>query len=220
MVSGLVFTALLMGLAGSPHCVAMCGAATAGVGCTRPRLLSFQLGRLAGYATLGALVATSAGALQWGAEHSAWLRPFWALFHVAVLALGIALVWRGRQPAWLEGLAHRVWQEMRHRTLGWSSLQVPFAAGLLWVLLPCGLLYSALMVAALAPGAGQGALVMAAFAFGSALGLQVGPMLWQRFGARAGGGTLAVRLAGGFLLASSAWALGHGVWSKVAAGVC
>lgn len=220
MAFGLVLTALLMGLAGGPHCIAMCGAAAGGIGCTRPRLWSFQLGRLTGYTLLGGAVAASVGLLQWGAEHSAWLRPFWALFHVGVLALGAALVWRGRQPAWLEGVAHRVWQSLRHRSLGWRSLQVPFAAGVLWVLLPCGLLYSALMVAALAPDAGQGAVVMAAFATGSAVSLHLGPVLWQRLGARAGHGTLAVRVAGGLLLASSAWALGHGVWTRVAAGVC
>ena len=52
MLSSLVATALLMGFAGGPHCVAMCGAATAGIGCTQRRLWSFQAGRLVGYSVL------------------------------------------------------------------------------------------------------------------------------------------------------------------------
>ena len=64
MQSSLALTALLMGLAGGPHCVAMCGAACAGLaqasGEHRQRTLwSFQLGRLLGYALLGALAAAS-----------------------------------------------------------------------------------------------------------------------------------------------------------------
>ena len=47
--------------------------------------LAFQAGRLIGYAALGALVAASAGALQWAAAHAALLKPLWGMFHVAVL---------------------------------------------------------------------------------------------------------------------------------------
>jgi len=64
MQGTLAFTALLMGLAGGPHCVAMCGAACAGLGqvagAQRAQALSaFQLGRLVGYSLLGALAAIS-----------------------------------------------------------------------------------------------------------------------------------------------------------------
>src|SRR5574337_308834 len=50
MSTGLVLTALLMGLAGSPHCAAMCGAAVGGIGRTPQKLWAFQGGRLLGYA--------------------------------------------------------------------------------------------------------------------------------------------------------------------------
>jgi sulfite exporter TauE/SafE len=51
---------------------------------------------------------------------------------------------------------------------------------MVWALLPCGLLYSALMVAMFTAGAVQGALVMLAFALGGALMLTVFPWLWSR----------------------------------------
>lgn len=64
MSATLALTALLMGLAGGPHCVAMCGAACAGIGqaagpAKTSALWAFQVGRLVGYAALGALGAVS-----------------------------------------------------------------------------------------------------------------------------------------------------------------
>lgn len=227
MSASLLTAALLMGLAGGPHCAAMCGAGCAAVSGGPRGLWSFQAGRLAGYATAGALVAVSAGALQWGWNATAFLKPFWAMLHVAIVVLGLWLAATGRQPAWLDRFAQRAWQSLRHRTLGWELGRWPrelrsAGAGLLWVLLPCGLLYSALMVAALASTAGQGAAVMAAFAAGSALSLHLGPTLWWRWGqARSGAaGHWAVRLAGLTLAGASAWALWHGIWMAFLAPVC
>lgn len=243
MLSNLLLTALLMGLAGGPHCIAMCGAASAGIagGCGARRqqgLLAFQAGRLLGYALLGSVVAASAQALQWGASHSALLKPFWGMFHVTVALLGIWLLWRGRQPAWLDALAHRVWQRMQHHRLAVQVGQWPVAvragaAGLLWAALPCGLLYSALMVAALASSAMAGAAVMAAFAAGSGLALHLVPALWlwwQRRGQGAVcsiaagremlGGGLAIRVAGLALAAASVWAVWHGLRLDADALVC
>ena len=59
MQTSLAVTALVMGLAGGPHCIAMCGAACAGIGqAAAPRstqaITMFQLGRVVGYSALGA----------------------------------------------------------------------------------------------------------------------------------------------------------------------
>ncbi|WP_418320948.1 sulfite exporter TauE/SafE family protein [Piscinibacter sakaiensis] len=104
---GLSSSALLMGLVGGPHCLAMCGAACSAVagrcGGRRPRraLLAWQLGRAVAYSAAGAAVASSVGLLaQWGSE-LAWLRPWWLMLHVAALALGLWMSWQGRAPAWL-----------------------------------------------------------------------------------------------------------------------
>lgn len=243
MLSSLLLTALLMGLAGGPHCVAMCGAASAGVvgGCGVRRqqgVLAFQCGRILGYALLGAAVAASAQALQWGASHSALLKPFWGMFHVTVALLGLWLLWRGRQPAWLDALAHRVWQRLQQHRLAvqvqrWPGSVRAALVGVLWAALPCGLLYSALMVAALASSAAGGAAVMAAFAAGSGVTLHLVPALWlwwRRKGTGQGGllvasrellgGGLAIRLAGLALAAASLWAVGHALWLEHGVQVC
>ena len=217
MSSGsLLAAAALAGLAGSPHCLAMCGAACAGVsGHGARRAFAFQAGRLVGYGALGALAAASAGALQWAAAHAVLLKPLWGMFHVAVIALGASLLWLGTQPAWVERGAQQVWRSLRMRTLSLDTARWPFAAGMLWALLPCGLLYAALMLAALADTALEGAAVMTLFALASGAVLQVGAALGRRVGWRSG--RWGVRLAGLGLIAASAWALGHGLQPALAA---
>jgi sulfite exporter TauE/SafE len=188
----------------------MCGAGCAAVtGSQRARAWAFQAGRLSGYAALGAVVAASAAALQWSAAHAALLKPFWAMFHVAVIALGLSLLWLGAQPAWIERASQRVWQSLRLRTLSVDRARWPFAAGVLWAALPCGLLYAALMLAALADTPWQGGAVMAVFAIASGAGLQLGVSQWQRL--RRASGRWGVRIAGAALVLASAWGLGHGI---------
>ncbi|MFM8863781.1 MAG: sulfite exporter TauE/SafE family protein [Limnohabitans sp.] len=214
MQSSLALTALLMGLAGGPHCVAMCGAACAGLakaaGARRHQALgAFQLGRLLGYSLLGGLAAFSVQGLGWLTTQSAAIRPLWTLLHLTAMALGVVLVLQARQPVWLEQPARRLWTRVRQlhdrrRTLA------PLLVGVLWALMPCGLLYSALMVAALSGHPLDGALTMGLFAIGSSLSLWVGPWLWLRLQAL-GDGTWGMRLAGLALFTVSAWGLWMGL---------
>lgn len=225
MNQALLFSALLMGLAGTPHCLAMCGAACAAASGGRHGLLPLHLGRMLAYAVAGAVAAASVGSLAALGQAVAALRPIWTLVHVAALGLGLYLMWRGMQPAWMERLGtSRGSAHVEHRGGHWQTIGLParrFGAGLAWVAWPCGLLQSALLVAALANDAWQGALVMATFAAASAAGLVLGPALWWRLsggqGLRWVTPAVAVRLAGASLALASAWALGHGLWMKVAA---
>ena len=223
MQTALAATALLMGLAGGPHCVAMCGAACAGIGRTQAgrstrALWVFQAGRLLGYSAFGALAAASMQGLGWLSVHSAALRPVWTLFHVAAALLGLMLLWRARQPVLLENLAKEVWRSVRSRTghLNGNAALAPIGLlGVLWALLPCGLLYSALLVAAMTGSAAQGAGVMALFALGSGVSLMAGPWLWLRLRSH-GSGQWAIRIAGLALFASSVWALWMGLMHDTA----
>jgi len=224
----LLLAALLMGLAGSVHCTAMCGAACMAVaqrcgGAAMPRaLLGFHLGRLASYAAGGALAAASVGALAAWSQTAPALRPLWTLVHAAALMLGLWLAWTGRQPAWLAGLGRA--PAPSAVSVGWQPLYGPLrgvataaTVGGAWVLMPCGLLQSALLVAALASDAVGGATVIGVFALASSLGLLMAGAAWQRFVATPGALRWAVRLAGAMLAGASAWALGHGLWMQIAA---
>ena len=211
MSTALAATALLMGLAGGPHCVAMCGAACGGLtragaaGSSRS-MWSFQTGRLVGYAAAGAAAGAAVQTFAWLSTQTVILQPVWTLFHLAVLAWGLVLVTQARQPTWVSAAGRAAWT--RVRPLATKSGGV-FAAGTLWALMPCGLLYSALLVASLSGGPMEGALAMALFALGSGVSLVLAPRVLARLKAtgdrlRQDAGT---RLAGLLLAFAAAWAL-------------
>ena len=211
MSTTLTVTALVMGLAGGPHCAAMCGAACAGISRSNPgsqarSLWNFQLGRLAGYSLAGAAAALAVQSLAWLTASSAALRPVWTLFHLAVLCWGLMLLAQARQPDWVSAAGRSVWSRIRPLAAARGGV---FATGALWAFMPCGLLYSALLVASLTGGPLQGALAMALFALGSSVSLLVAPLLLARlqrsgnrlrqdWGTRAAG--LMLVLAAGFSL--------------------
>jgi len=220
MAGTLAFAALLMGLAGGPHCAAMCGAACAGVvrmgGVPRSSGLGmFQLGRFLGYTAAGAAAGFAVQSFAWLSTSTALLRPVWTVFHLAVLAWGLTLVALARQPAWAEQAGRAVWARMRPLAQQRGGLVM---TGALWVFMPCGLLYSALLVASLSGGALAGAFCMALFAVGSGVSLGIFPALLARLRQagnrmRADWGT---RAAGALLAAAAAWALGADLAHRVA----
>jgi sulfite exporter TauE/SafE len=226
----LFLSALMLGAAGAPHCAAMCGPASASLlrGCSQrsphASTLAFHGARLVGYAAAGAVAASSVGLLSQLGQLSPVLRPLWTLLHCAALGLGLWLLWQGRQPAWLENLGRGTSRIAPQQAGpgGWQRMQGPAraaGAGSLWVAWPCGLLQSALVVAALANTAWGGAAVMAGFAAASAAGLTLAPWAFARL-AGGGGAALqvnswAVRIAGAALAAASAWALGHDLIQRV-----
>lgn len=214
MQTSMAVTALFMGLVGGPHCVAMCGAACAGIGRaagarSTQALLSFQLSRMTGYALFGAFAAGSVQGLAWLGTNTAVLRPVWTIFHVAALLLGAVLLWQARQPAWIETLGQNVWRRARPAMAALGP-RAPVVLGLGWALMPCGLLYSALLVASLSANALEGAALMALFSLGTSVSLTAGPWLMLRLrGARSGG--WGIRLAGLALALTSGWALWMGI---------
>jgi sulfite exporter TauE/SafE len=219
MSTTLVATALLMGLAGGPHCAAMCGAACSGAmriagPPTARTAWVFQSGRIAGYALAGAAAAAAVQSLAWASTSAAALRPAWVLFHLAVLGWGLALLVLARQPAWAGTAAQRLWNRVRPQA-GRGSV---FAAGALWALMPCGLLYSALLVASLTGSVAGGALAMALFAAGSAVSLVIARALLLRL-QRSGnaGRDWGTRLSGLLLVGAAGWALWMDLGQRIAA---
>ena len=229
MDAALTASALLMGLTGSLHCASMCGpafgaiAARSGGARFAGATMSLHAGRLLGYAVAGALVASSVAALGTLQAAGPLLRPLWTLVHVAAIALGLSLIWAARVPRWLsrdigraavadDARVVRVFRRMP--VSGQAGL-----AGMCWVGIPCGLLQSALLVAALASGPVAGATVMSTFALASGFGLWAGPRLWSTMRSTSGDERwtrLSARLSGILLAASSGFALWHGLGAIVA----
>jgi sulfite exporter TauE/SafE len=182
-------------------------------------MLLFQVGRIAGYSTLGAVAASTMQGVGWLSTQSAVFRPVWTLLHLFAFLVGLLLLWRAEQPIWLDGMGRSIWRRVQswtaHLKLHKGSTVI---LGFLWALMPCGLLYGALLVAALSNSALEGAGVMALFALGSGVVLTVGPWMWLRMrGGKpmgllgASNGAWGVRLAGLALAASSGWALWMGL---------
>lgn len=214
MQTSLALTALVMGLAGGPHCVAMCGAACAGIGQVagnrqNTALLSFQAGRWLGYSVMGGLAAFSVQALGWLTVESAALRPVWSMLHVAAVVLGLLLIWQAKQPVWLNQSAQNLWAKIRQLNSNLGKV-APIGVGVLWAFMPCGLLYSALMVAALTGNVLEGAITMACFALGSGVSLGVAPWMLLKL-KNLGDGAWGIRLAGLALVLTSSWALWMGL---------
>jgi len=244
----LALTAFLMGMAGAPHCAVMCGPSCAAVlgscgarsgtaGAMAASTVTFHAFRVASYALAGAVAATGVGLLAWAAQAAPWVRPLWTMLHVAALALGLWLAATGQQPAFMAKVGKARTAPAapeRVQVVSGASLALPLrrtaaagplaaaSAGSLWVIWPCGLLQSALVVSGLANSALAGAGVMAAFALASSLGLLWLTQLWhwwaQRQGKAASRARLErgmVRLAGGLLALGSVWALGQDVWGPI-----
>lgn len=198
----LILSVALLGLAGMPHCAAMCSAPCALAGGRRPfKLLA---GRVLGYAAGGAAAAASAQLLAQATQRITLLQPAWALLQAALLLFGLLLLVRGRMPAWLGSIRWR--PQPRHA----------FVTGVAWVLMPCGLLQGALLMASLTGSALSGGVAMAGFALASTPGLLLGPLWRARLLKRgADGDVLALRLAGLTLAIGAGWGLAHGVWQRV-----
>lgn len=172
-----LLSALLVGLLGGGHCVGMCGGIVGAVSMTlpgqRPRLpflLSYNLGRISSYALAGFL-AGLLGASTVFVEHILPIeRVLYGLANLMLILLGLYLagVWHGL--TWLEHLGSHVWrwlQPLGKRCLPVRSLPQAFAVGAVWGWLPCGLVYSVLVVAMASASPLQGMALMLAFGLGT-----------------------------------------------------
>ncbi|WP_462329231.1 sulfite exporter TauE/SafE family protein [Thiohalocapsa halophila] len=175
-------TAFVVGLLGGVHCVGMCGGVvsmlTLGIDPARrgrltsvlPLQLGYNLGRVAGYGLAGALAGgvgallAQSGVLYWGQ------RTLYGLAGVVMILLGLYLGgwWRGL--AVVERAGTGLWRRIEpigRRLLPIRSFPQALAVGLVWAWLPCGLVYSVLILALGTGSPVQGALLMLAFGLGT-----------------------------------------------------
>lgn len=169
----LIAAAFLAGFFGSTHCLGMCGAIVmlfeqTGADGTPPwaRRLLYNTGRLGFYALLGA-VAGFAGATVSTAAGLSILRIAAGLLVVA-LALNLLFDWR--LTGSLERAGSVIWQRLRPLTRHVIPVSNPtraLGAGFLWGALPCGLVYSAVALAATSGSPASGAMTMLCFWLGT-----------------------------------------------------
>lgn len=149
------------------HCAAMCGPLSSAVSlrASKAGLGRYQIGRALSYAFLGALSGHLGKALQWltPSALSAWVVA--SLTAAACLLTARALLRSNNEPTALVQLRT---EPQRRRSLFTILAQLvprePFVFGLLSVLLPCGVLASALLAAVASGSALSGGALMSAFA--------------------------------------------------------
>jgi len=151
------FSAFIIGLLGSGHCIVMCGGistmlttAISDVAKQKKHLIIFayNFGRIASYSIIGALVAfTSSMATKEIGFPVAFLKT------IAGVYLG-KNIWRYISP-------------QTKKFIPINNIKSAFALGALWGWLPCGLVYSTLTWALASADAVNGALIMFFFGLGT-----------------------------------------------------
>lgn len=173
--------AFLAGFLGSTHCLGMCGAIVILFeeqptgGSRRLRRLLYNAGRLGFYMLLGAVAAGGVSLLAKSAGADAGLMVLRLLAGVMVIALGLNLLFDWRVLRFLEQGGAWLWRRLSPLARHLLPVSTPvraLLAGFLWGALPCGLVYSAVAIAATSGSAAGGALVMLAFWAGTL------PALW------------------------------------------
>jgi len=167
-----IWTAFLIGLAGSLHCIGMCGpiaislpsGQTPGVRHVMGRIF-YNAGRIVTYALLG----LGAGLLGQTVRVSGYQQTLSIVLGSLIL---LAVILPSRFGAFLTGarLHARLFEPFKRlwmKLFGQNSVKAMFAVGLLNGFLPCGLIYVALAGAVSTGGYLAGATYMAVFGLGT-----------------------------------------------------
>ena len=175
-------TAFLAGLFGGVHCIGMCGGMTGamvyGIPAEKregshlwPFLLSYNLGRITTYTLLGILLGLiGAQSIELVEQYNGWM---WMRIVAGSLMIVMGLYLAG----WWMGLTRieqlggtLIWQRVQPYTKKVFPVETPGRAlvfGLVWGLLPCGLIYTMLIWSLAAGGWMQGGAFLLSFGLGT-----------------------------------------------------
>ncbi len=172
----------LLGLFSTVHCIGMCGGIMGALAYSLPAevrsrparlgtyVLGYNLGRIVSYTLAGAVVGMV------GERMYRLLSPvggYHALqIAAALLVTGAGLYLAGWFPkfALMERIGVPLWRRLEplgRKLLPVRGISNAFVYGLIWGWLPCGLVYSALLLTVTADGPAAGAAFMAAFGLGT-----------------------------------------------------
>jgi sulfite exporter TauE/SafE len=201
-----IWLAFSAGLAGSGHCLGMCGGivtalalSTGDKGAAERFLfnLLYHAGRITTYTLLGLLagLAVRAGVLD---EFRSWSKWLFLAANLLVLLMGLFTMIgiRSLGVSALDGCGWGLIRRLLARVKTSRSVLAAIPAGLLMGLIPCGLVYGVLISAATSASSLQGGSMMLAF----------------------GAGTLPVLMAYGQVAATLS-ALGRGIFQRVMGAV-
>jgi len=212
--------AFVAGIAGSGHCLGMCGGIAGALAMRRPQAsfgtklgyaLAYNLSRVTSYAVAGAL----AGLLGRTLLNAVDVKPLSIAFRVVAGAIMIAAAvqltfgWRLLGP--LEAAGAGLWR----RIAPWAGRQGQsggiggaIGLGLAWGWLPCGMTYSMLLLAATTASVPLGAAVMLAFGLGTLPSMVTATVAFERMARLLSSRATVRNVAGALLLAFGLYTAG------------
>jgi sulfite exporter TauE/SafE len=213
-----LLTALMAGVLGSTHCLGMCGGIAAALGVSARAAsestagavaltTTFNIGRLAGYTIIGALAGLLGGGLGAAVDLPAWAAVARGITGALMIMIGLQIAFRWQLLRFIEESGGRFWARLApaaRRLLPVRSPARALALGMLWGWLPCGLVYSMVLMALVAGDATSSALIMAAFGLGTLPAMTLTGLAATRFRLTTGR-PLVRRLAGALLIAFGVW---------------
>ncbi len=218
MTGGLTLgAALMLGVAASGHCLVMCGGISAALGVATAKradgrsrmslLVAYQAGRMLSYSIAGAMLGGVLGIIVSWLDFDAVRQGLRAL---SAVALGIAaLVAFGalRDPG--SRIGRLVWPRLAplgKRLLPVTSVPRALGFGMVWGWMPCGFVYTVIVIAALEHDALRSAATMLAFGVGTAPAM-IAVALGAQRPASFAAGSIGRRFAGAVLIGSAALTL-------------
>jgi hypothetical protein len=213
--------ALLAGLAGSGHCLGMCGGIAGALAMRRPQAgfgtklgyaLAYNLSRITSYALAGALAGLLGRTLLAAVDVKPMSIAFRVVAGAIMIAAALQLVFGWRLLGPLESAGSGLWR----RVAPWAGKQGQSSGiggaiglGLAWGWLPCGMTYSMLLLSATTASAAWGAAVMLAFGLGTLPSMVTATVAFERI-ARALSSRATLRnVAGALLLAFGLYTAGN-----------
>lgn len=171
--------AFLAGLFGGGHCLGMCGPIVMVFETPAPgaqgfsalaRRLAYNVGRLLFYTLLGVVAGAAGIVLTRMAGVDSGLAVLRLLAAALVIALGLNLLFNVKLLRYLENSGSVIWRRLSplaKHVVPMSNPLRALGAGFIWGALPCGLVYSAVAIAATTGSGVAGGLVMLAFWLGT-----------------------------------------------------
>lgn len=168
-------SAFLVGLAGSVHCVGMCGGIVTSFTFLLPKntnqwpfLIAYNTGRIISYAIAGTFAGLLGASVTSATFLSAQLLPLLSGLFMVLLGLYIGNWWRVLTK--LEIAGQWIWRIISPYSKRFLPFSTPLHAlpyGIIWGWLPCGLVYSSLTWSMASGSALGGALNMFFFGLGT-----------------------------------------------------
>lgn len=174
-----IISAFIIGLMGSAHCIGMCGGISSALSLSIPVgnnfrarqtaiLLGYNLGRIVSYSLAGLLVGILFTLADFQSHALSWLPRLLAGLFMIAMGLYLTGWWHGLLK--IEKLGRVLWKYIEPFGRKLMPANTPGKAlllGMIWGWLPCGLVYSTLILAAGQSSPITAALTMLSFGAGT-----------------------------------------------------